>query len=46
VTLSLSSNATANIVAGRYVYDVEVTVANSVYRVAEGIVTVTPQVTR
>lgn len=47
LTLGLSSNATANIVAGRYVYDVELTYpSNNVSRVIEGIVTVTPQVTR
>jgi hypothetical protein len=47
ITLSLSANQTANIVSGRYVYDVELTDAsNSVSRIVEGIVTVTPQVTR
>ena len=47
VTLGLSANATANLVAGRYVYDVEVTdVGGTVSRIFEGIVTVTPQVTR
>jgi hypothetical protein len=47
VTLGLSANATANLTAGRYVYDVEVTDNNSVItRIFEGIVTITPQVTR
>jgi hypothetical protein len=47
ITLSLTANQTANIVSGRYVYDVELTDAsNSVSRIVEGIVTVTPQVTR
>jgi hypothetical protein len=47
VTLSLTATQTANLVAGRYVYDVELTSAsNVVSRVVEGIVTVTPQVTR
>ena len=47
VTLSLSSNVTANLVAGRYVYDVEmVAPANTTSRIVEGIITVTPQVTR
>ncbi|NDG31544.1 hypothetical protein EB118_15935 [bacterium] len=48
LTLSLSANATANIVAGRYVYDVEIVESSSsnVTRVVEGIVTVTPNVTR
>jgi hypothetical protein len=46
VVLSLSSTETANISAGRYVYDVELSVDSTVTRVVEGIVTVTPQVTR
>jgi hypothetical protein len=47
ITLSLSSNQTGAMTAGRYVYDVEVTDnSNNVSRVLEGIVTVTPQVTR
>jgi hypothetical protein len=47
VTLALSANSTANIVAGRYVYDVEITSpSGEVTRIFEGIVTVTPQVTR
>lgn len=46
ITLSLTSNTTDNIVPGRYVYDVEVVSGNTVSRVVEGIVTVTPQVTR
>ena len=50
VSLSLNSTQTTNLVAGRYVYDVEVTVGNtspaSISRVVEGIVTVTPNVTR
>lgn len=48
ITLSLSSAATANIVAGRYVYDVELvdSSSNTVSRIVEGIVTVTPNVTR
>lgn len=47
MTLALSANSTANIVAGRYVYDVELTDTNSkISRIMEGIVTVTPQVTR
>jgi len=46
VTLSMTANQTSNIVAGRYVYDVELTnTSNVVSRVIEGIVTVTPQVT-
>lgn len=47
VTLSLTSTQTANLVAGRYVYDVEITSSsNVVSRIVEGIVTVTPEVTR
>ena len=47
VELTLSSNTTSSIEAGRYVYDVElVAPANTTSRVVEGIVTVTPQVTK
>jgi hypothetical protein len=47
ITLSLTSSQTANLTPGRYVYDVEVTSsANVVSRIVEGIVTVTPEVTR
>jgi len=48
ITLSLSAVQTGALTAGRYVYDVELTDvgANTVSRVVEGIVTVTPQVTR
>lgn len=47
VSLSLTANQTTNLLAGRYVYDVELTNAQGVVsRVVEGIVTVTPQVTR
>lgn len=47
VTLSLTASQTANLTPGRYVYDVEVTSAsNVVSRIVEGIVTVTPEVTR
>lgn len=48
LTLSLSANSTANLVAGRYVYDVEISEisSNNITRVVEGIVTVTPNVTR
>ena len=46
VTLSLTDTQTANIVAGRYVYDVIVTSPTSVIsRIVEGIVTITPRVT-
>ena len=47
VTLSLTPAQTASLVAGRYVYDVELTSAGgTVSRIIEGIVTVTPQVTK
>jgi hypothetical protein len=47
VSLGLTASQTANLVPGRYVYDVEVVSgANVVSRIIEGIVTVTPEVTR
>ena len=48
INLQLNSQSTANIAAGRYVYDVvikDTTGANTVTRVLEGIVNVLPQVT-
>jgi hypothetical protein len=46
ITLSLSANQTNSLTAGRYVYDVEISDGSSISRVVEGIITVTPQVTR
>ena len=46
ITLTLTANQTSNLVSGRYVYDVEITDGVEVSRIVEGIVTVTPQVTR
>lgn len=47
ITLSLTPTQTANIESGRYVYDIVIrSNANVVTRVVEGIVTVTPRVTR
>lgn len=47
LTLALSANSTANITAGRYLYDVELTDSeNNVTRVVEGIVTLNPNITR
>ena len=46
ITLSLTSDETSSLTAGRYVYDVEIQDNTSVTRIIEGIVTVTPQVTR
>lgn len=46
ITLSLTANQTANLTAGRYVYDVEVTSSGVISRIIEGIITVTPNVTK
>lgn len=46
ISLSLTDSQTANLSAGRYVYDVEITDGTTVSRVVEGIITVTPNVTR
>lgn len=47
LTLSLGRTTTANMEYGRYVYDVEITnSANTRSRLVEGIVTLTPEVTK
>ena len=47
ITLSMNAATTSTITAGRYQYDVEVTSPSGVVsRLVEGIVTVTPEVTR
>jgi hypothetical protein len=46
ITLQLTADATSQLDSGRYVYDVEITDGSTVSRIVEGIVTVTPQVTR
>lgn len=48
VTLSLDSQVTANITAGRYVYDAIIvdTNTNVTTRILEGIIDVSPRVTR
>jgi len=47
VNIYLSAATTSNIKAGRYVYDVKMTdTANTVTRIVEGVITVTPQVTK
>jgi hypothetical protein len=46
VTLSLTDTQTANITPGRYLYDVLLTSNNITSRIVEGVVTVTPGVTR
>lgn len=45
--ISLTANQTANIVSGRYVYDLElVDGSGTVVRILEGIATITPEVTK
>jgi len=47
INLSLTSTTTAAIEPGRYLYDVEITSSgNTITRIVEGIVTVTPGMTR
>lgn len=47
VTLSMTANTTNSITPGRYMYDCELTDTNgAVTRLVEGVVTVTPGVTR
>jgi|DEB0MinimDraft_10_1074344.scaffolds.fasta_scaffold10467_2 hypothetical protein len=47
LTLSLTRIQTSNMESGRYVYDVELTdSANTRSRLVEGLVTITPEVTR
>jgi len=47
ITLNLTAAATANIAAGRYVYDTKITdQSNNVLRILEGIAEVSPSVTR
>lgn len=46
VALFMNQAQTASIPAGRYVYDVEITDGVETLRIMEGIVTVTPEVTR
>jgi hypothetical protein len=47
ISLSLSASQTSNIRAGRYLYDVKmVSSSNTTLRLIEGIVTVTPQISR
>jgi hypothetical protein len=47
ITLSMTAANTANLSAGRYVYDLKITSpTNIVTRVVEGIATVLPSVTR
>lgn len=47
ITMSMTAANTANLAAGRYVFDVKaLTTSNDVIRIIEGMITVTPQVTR
>ena len=47
LTLSMNNSVTSALSAGRYVYDVELTDASGIKsRILEGMVTVTPEVTR
>lgn len=46
ITISLTSTQTSNLKAGRYVYDIEIDDTTETIRVLEGIITVTPEVTR
>lgn len=47
ITLQMTSNTTVNIDPGRYLYDVEITsIGGEIIRVVEGIITVTPGITR
>lgn len=46
LTISLTATQTSGLRAGRYVYDIEIDNAGVVTRVLEGIITVTPEVTR
>lgn len=47
ITISLSASQSANMVAGRYVYDVKVINGDDeVSRIVEGVLTVAPGVTR
>lgn len=47
VVLQMTANTTSNLVAGRYVYDVElVNPSGYISRIVEGVITVNPNVTR
>lgn len=46
ITISLTAQQTSALKAGRYVYDVEIDGNSETLRVIEGIVTVTPEVTK
>ena len=46
ITISLTAAQTTTLTEGRYVYDVEIASSAETLRVLEGLVTVTPNVTR
>lgn len=46
LTISLTATQTSALKAGRYVYDIEIEDSTETVRVLEGIVTVTPEVTK
>jgi hypothetical protein len=47
LVISLNSATTTNIKAGRYLYDVKMTSpSNTITRIVEGVITITPQVTK
>lgn len=47
LTLSLPAASSSNVYPGRYLYDIEiVSPSNTVTRVVEGIVTITPEITK
>lgn len=47
LTMSMTADETANVKAGRYVFDVKLADANNVTsRILEGMITVTPQVSK
>jgi hypothetical protein len=46
ITISLTAAQTSALKQGRYVYDIEIADSSETLRVLEGIVTVTPEVTR
>lgn len=47
ITMSMNANTTANIKAGRYLFDMTITDHDSIVsRILEGIITVTPRISR
>jgi len=46
ITISLTATQTSELKAGRYVYDIEIEGNSETVRVLEGIITITPEVTR